>query len=435
MVNMKNTAKFLLLSTLVFTMSGCSLLKNLLNQNNSSTDSQNNSSDISSTDDGSSFTPTSDTFNEEDPNAQVKTIGQMLSANGKSNNTTTLYRLTGVAQWPKNTTYGNFDLVDSSGYVYVYGCSKNKSTISKSGNTYSYTNDKSFSQTNIKPGDEITMEGLYVWYTYPGKSYGYAEFQGYVTSIKRNGLSNIEGVNYTASETYSGSYYNLVSGQSGSALLTALHNLMDSTHNNYVSYSSLDSHFYSSDKSGSKVKCFYSGQATSSYNKEHVWPQSCSGSSSEQLYGESYGGSDIHHIRPTISDYNSKRGNSMFGPVFGSKDSVGKISYSGGGTDYYTGNVFEPADSIKGDVARIIMYMYMHYSSQIGGASRSYYGEMHINWVMGTSPEGSWKLLRKWNAEDPVSEEEKTRNDYAFSVQGNRNPFIDHPSYADAIWG
>ena len=394
-----------------------------------------NSSDISSTDDGSSFTPTSDTFNEEDPNAQVKTIGQMLSANDKSNNTTTLYRLTGVAQWPKNTTYGNFDLVDSSGYVYVYGCSKNKSTISKSGNTYSYTNDKSFSQTNIKPGDEITMEGLYVWYTYPGKSYGYAEFQGYVTSIKRNGLSNIEGVNYTASETYSGSYYNSVSGQSGSALLTALHNLMDSTHNNYVSYSSLDSHFYSSDKSGSKVKCFYSGQATSSYNKEHVWPQSCSGSSSEQLYGESYGGSDIHHIRPTISDYNSKRGNSMFGPVFGSKDSVGKISYSGGGTDYYTGNVFEPADSIKGDVARIIMYMYMHYSSQIGGASRSYYGEMHINWVMGTSPEGSWKLLRKWNAEDPVSEEEKTRNDYAFSVQGNRNPFIDHPSYADAIWG
>ena len=435
MVNMKNTAKFLLLSTLVFTMSGCSLLKNLLNQNNSSTDSQNNSSDISSTDDGSSFTPTSDTFNEEDPNAQVKTIGQMLSANGKSNNTTTLYRLTGVAQWPKNTTYGNFDLVDSSGYVYVYGCSKNKSTISKSGNTYSYTNDKSFSQTNIKPGDEITMEGLYVWYTYPGKSYGYAEFQGYVTSIKRNGLSNIEGVNYTASETYSGSYYNSVSGQSGSALLTALHNLMDSTHNNYVSYSSLDSHFYTSDKSGSKVKCFYSGQATSSYNKEHVWPQSCSGSSSEQLYGESYGGSDIHHIRPTISDYNSKRGNSMFGPVFGSKDFVGKVSYSGGGTDYYTGNVFEPADSIKGDVARIIMYMYMHYSSQIGGASRSYYGEMHINWVMGTSPEGSWKLLRKWNAEDPVSEEEKTRNDYAFSVQGNRNPFIDHPSYADAIWG
>ena len=125
----------------------------------------------------------------------------------------------------------------------------------------------------------------------------------------------------------------------------------------------------------------------------------------------------------------------MFGPIYGDKTSVGKISYSGGGTDYYTGNVFEPADAIKGDVARIIMYVYMHYSSQIGGTQQSYYGEMHINWVMGTSPTDSWKLLRKWNAEDPVSDEEKTRNEYAYSVQGNRNPFIDHPSYADAIWG
>ena len=437
MENMKNTSKYLILTTLVFTMSGCSILNNLFPKKSSEDSSSNYSSSMNSSDSSSStpFTPTSDNFNPEDSSAQAKTIKQMLDANGKSNNTTTLYRITAVAQWPKNTNYGNFDLVDSSGYVYVYGCSKNKSSISKSGNNYTFTNDKSFSSMNIKPGDEITMEGLYLWYTYPGKSYGYAEFQGYVTSVKRNGLSNIQGKNYTASETYSGSYYNSVSGQTGSTLLTSLHNLMDSTHSTYVSYSSLDSHFHSSDKYGSNVKCFYSGKSTSSYNKEHVWPQSLSGSSSTQLYGEDHGGSDIHHIRPTISDYNSKRGNSMFGPVYGSKSAIGSISYSGGGNDYYTGNVFEPADAIKGDVARIIMYMYMHYSSEIGGASASYYGEMHINWVMGTSPSDSWKLLREWNADDPVSEDEKTRNEYAFSVQGNRNPFIDHPSYADAIWG
>ena len=114
---------------------------------------------------------------------------------------------------------------------------------------------------------------------------------------------------------------------------------------------------------------------------------------------------------------------------------MGKISYSGGGTDYYTGNVFEPADAIKGDVARIIMYVYMHYATGAGGNSKSYYGDLRINYVMGTSPSESWKLLRKWNAEDPVSQEEITRNEYAFSVQKNRNPFIDHPTYADRIWG
>ena len=255
-------------------------------------------------------------------------------------------------------------------------------------------------------------------------------------SVTRNGLSNIPSTSYTASETYSGSYYDSVSSLSGNSLLVGLHDLMDSTHTNYISYGSLDGYYSQSDPhSSGGVKCFYSGQKTNSYNKEHVWPQSLSGSKDDQLYGESYGGSDLHHIRPTISEYNSKRGNSMFGPIFGDKTSVGKISYSGGGSDYYTSNVFEPADSIKGDVARIIMYMYMHYSSTIGGASQDYYGEMNINWVMGTSPTDSWKLLRKWNAEDPVSQDEMTRNEKAYSVQHNRNPFIDHPSYADLIWG
>ena len=280
------------------------------------------------------------------------------------------------------------------------------------------------------------MEGLFVWYAY-SSSYGVAEFSGYVINVVHNGASSITAGTYSAEETYSGSYYSSISSTaSGSTLLTSLHNLMDTTHTNYVSYSSLDNHFKSSDKSGSKVKCFYSGQATSSFNKEHVWPQSSSGSSSSQLYGEDHGGSDIHHIRPTISEYNSKRGNSMFGPVFGDKTNMGKITYSGGGNDYYTGNVFEPADAIKGDVARIIMYMYMHYSSEIGGNSQSYYGEMHINWVMGTQDvKSSFALLRLWNANDPVSAEEIARNNYAESHQGNRNPFIDHPSYADKIWG
>ena len=414
-------------------MSGCSILSNLLNpSNNQNNDSSNQSSEDQNT---SSFVPTSDTFNSEDSQAQAKTIKQMLDSNGKSSNNTTLYRITGTVQYPNNTNYGNFDLVDSTGYVYVYGCSKNNTSISKNGSTYSFSNDKTFSQTNIQPGDEITMEGLYTWYAV-SSSYGYAEFMGYVTKVQRNGASNIPETNYTASETYSGSYYNSVSGQTGSTLLTSLHNLMDSTHTNYVSYSSLDGHFKSSDASGSKIKCFYSGQTTTSYNKEHVWCQSLSGeSSSNRLYGEDHGGSDIHHIRPTIGSYNSLRSNASFGITFGSKSGMKSISYSGGGADYCTGNVFEPADAIKGDVARIVMYMYMHYSSEIGGAQQSYYGKMSIYKIMGPGTSDSFKLLRKWNADDPVSQEEITRNNYAYSVQGNRNPFIDHPSYADLIWG
>ena len=427
------------MTALVFSLSACFIklpfINNVSNDTSSENGSEKTSTNTSQTTSQNTSVTTSNA-NSENSDAKTISISSLISTNNGKSNTSTLYRITGTAQWPKNTTYGNFDIVDDTGYIYVYGCSNNASSITKSGSTYKFTNDKTFSSTGIKPGDTITMEGLFVWYAY-SSGYGVPEFNGYVTSVIHNNQSAITAKTYTATEDYSGNYYSSISSsETGTTLLGSLHNLMDTTHKTYVSYGSLDSHFYKSDKSGSSVKCFYSGSTTSKFNKEHVWPQSSSGSSSNQLYGEDYGGSDIHHIRPTITEYNSKRGNSMFGPIFGDLSSVGQISYSGGGKDYYTGNVFEPADDIKGDVARIIMYMYMHYSSEIpGGNSKSYYGEMHVNWVMGPSTTDSWKLLRKWNTEDPVSQDEKTRNEYAFSVQGNRNPFIDHPSYADVIWG
>ena len=36
---------------------------------------------------------------------------------------------------------------------------------------------------------------------------------------------------------------------------------------------------------------------------------------------------------------------------------------------------------------------------------------------------------------DPVSEFEANRNNYCASITGLRNPFIDHPKFAEMIWG
>lgn len=44
-------------------------------------------------------------------------------------------------------------------------------------------------------------------------------------------------------------------------------------------------------------------------------------------------------------------------------------------------------------------------------------------------------LLLKWHRQDPVSDKEIKRNDAVYEVQGNRNPFIDHPELAEHIWG
>ena len=385
-------------------------------------------------------------FPTEDPNASVRTINALISENSswktEGAKSTTLYRITGIAQYAVSVNYGNFDLVDSTGYIAIHGCVDNKRSLINDGdNGKVIDNDKSFASMGIQPGDEVTIEGWYAYHAYT-KSYGVPQYTGYVTKLVRNGASKITPTSYTASETYTGSYYDSVSSLTGNELLKGLHNLMDSSHSKYTSYSSLDSYYKNSDPySGGGVKCFYSGEKANSYNKEHVWPQSLSNG----LYGEDYGGSDLHHIRPTISAYNSKRGSAMFGPIYGSSGyKGGSISYQGGGKDYYTSNVFEPADSIKGDVARIIMYMYMHYndgtikdlSSITGWNTKSYYGQMNINWVMGPNKtDECFTLLRYWNAIDPVSSDEITRNNYAAQIQGNRNPFIDHPTYADKIWG
>lgn len=388
------------------------------------------------------------TYNSPNPDAKEVTIKTLLNLGslgaGKGQTVTktdTLYRIKGTVQFPFNTTYGNFDIVDETGSILVWGCCKSNSVLTKSGSTYSYTNNKSFSSIDLKAGDEIVVEGLYMAYTY-SSGYFKPEFECYIISKTTGLVDPIEGKNYAEVDPYKGNYYSKVAGYMGNSLLKGLHNIMMETHTNYVSYDSLKSTLKKSDEyeSTGQAKCFYTGNKTSSFTREHVWCQSLSGStssSSTNLYGTTHGGSDIHHIRPVSGDYNSKRSNAAFAPIYGPKNALTTIPYVSGQTSYISGNVMEPADDIKGDVARIVMYMYMHYSSSIAGDGNKYsfLGAMNIHYIMGPNQTESFQLLRLWNAIDPVCEDEIKRNEYAFQIQGNRNPFIDHPSYADLIWG
>ena len=45
-------------------------------------------------------------------------------------------------------------------------------------------------------------------------------------------------------------------------------------------------------------------------------------------------------------------------------------------------------------------------------------------------------MLLAWHAADTVSIKEINRNNAIYNTnQNNRNPFIDHPEYVQAIWG
>jgi hypothetical protein len=44
-------------------------------------------------------------------------------------------------------------------------------------------------------------------------------------------------------------------------------------------------------------------------------------------------------------------------------------------------------------------------------------------------------MLMQWHNNDPVSQKEILRNQAIYQIQGNRNPFIDHPEFVERIWG
>jgi len=125
-------------------------------------------------------------------------------------------------------------------------------------------------------------------------------------------------------------------------------------------------------------------------------------------------GTDAHHIRAADVQMNNNRGSALFTSSSGNASSVGAYWY--------------PGDEWKGDVARMMMYMYLRYSTQC----------LPNNVGIGTSvtiDPAMIDLFLQWNTEDTVSAYEKNRNNILENSQGNRNPFIDNPYLATLIWG
>lgn len=152
------------------------------------------------------------------------------------------------------------------------------------------------------------------------------------------------------------------------------------------------------------------GTQGSDWNREHVYPRSLGNPN----LGDSGPGADAHHLRPSDVRMNSNRANLKF------VDGSGNASSTSGG--------WYPGDEWKGDVARMMMYMYLRYGNQC----------LPKNVAVGTansSDSNMINLLLEWNKEDPVSDFEKNRNDVIATKQGNRNPIIDNPYLATLIWG
>ncbi|MCF2874889.1 MULTISPECIES: endonuclease [unclassified Tenacibaculum] len=153
------------------------------------------------------------------------------------------------------------------------------------------------------------------------------------------------------------------------------------------------------------------GTAGSDWNREHVYAKSLG---TPKFENNDVAGSDPHHLRASDVTMNSNRNNKKFADGSGTAGDV-------------SGNWY-PGDEWKGDVARMMMYMYLRYGNQC----------LPKNVAVGnvnSSDSNMIDLLLQWNIDDPVSDFEKTRNNVIASKQGNRNPLIDNPYLATVIWG
>ena len=231
-------------------------------------------------------------------------------------------------------------------------------------------------------------------------------------------------------------YYNSIEGLSGAALKQGLQNIIANpsivhAHN----YGDIETILKKADQNPlnsnqvwlmyveqprSKLDLQETGINTGKWNREHIYPQSRGGytdgtssiadginvwlpTNADDILA---GHADAHHIRAEDGPENSIRSNKDYGEYLGLSGTQG---------------------SWHGDVARSVFYMAVRYNALSvvnGNPSNTTVGQL-----------GDLALLLQWNQSDPKDDFEMNRNNYIYTWQVNRNPFIDYPNLADYIFG
>ncbi len=214
---------------------------------------------------------------------------------------------------------------------------------------------------------------------------------------------------YSTLSSYSGGTG--TSNAPNSALYKALQKLMKDAHDHITSYNETKNLYKYTDcqNNGGKISSFYSGKQIgpewgNGWNREHTWPNS------KGLGGQDE--NDIMMLRPTSTSENSSRGNKAYGKSSG----------------YYNpNNESNGTYDLRGDVARIFLYVYVRWGNVNGNGEYTTWGSRGVM--------ESLDVLLEWMEADPVDTWELGRNDSVESITGTRNVFVDYPEFAFLLFG
>lgn len=152
------------------------------------------------------------------------------------------------------------------------------------------------------------------------------------------------------------------------------------------------------------------------WSKDHIWPKAFGFVDNYRMLA------DLHNIIPADPSKNAKRGAGLFYDAFLDRDAPQKEALAPAG--HY--------DS-RGIVARACLYMAVRYQGENGEpALRIVEGRELVERFQPRI--GSLRTLLYWHKIVAVSTEERRRVDRIMQLQGNRNPFVDHPELADKLF-
>ena len=296
-------------------------------------------------------------------------------------------------------------------------------------------------------------------------------------------------VNPTELEAYYSSY-NL--NRTGGRLINELQKMCFDKHTTWITYKDLKDYYGKTtlddgttvdsvdalQHNSTRNEFYYTGKSgTGLGSREHVWP--CANSGTLWVHDDDKpgvhnvdneanyvgGGSDLLHVRPCTSAVNTARGNSKF-VSFDDPEFIDNkpLVYEMGDGGAYKLKIFgyettssgqiryaqkaEPDDNFKGDIARLVLYVFIHYAERgatpsgtfkySGNKTGNYSdltGALSLTQIMGYDTDERCKeVLKAWNKLDAPSNVEKLRNETVQKIQGNRNPFVDYPDLVDKIF-
>lgn len=234
-------------------------------------------------------------------------------------------------------------------------------------------------------------------------------------------------------------YYDAAIGKTGSALKAALQGIIKN--HTVVPYTSTSTDTWDALKvldedptDSNNVVLVYSGLvdqksdqytgSSGSWDREHLWPQSFG---IVALNSNSRAKSDLFNLRPINTSVNSVRGNKYYdystAPISTRPDAPGSS---------YDSNSWEARDADKGPIARGMFYMAVRYDGSDADVP-----DLELSDTPDAAQYRFGKLtsLLAWHRQFAVAGPERQRNATIYSVyQHNRNPFIDHPDYAEMVF-